>query len=341
MKRISVEEHFFTEDFVAYLKSRKEFPRLEVFKDEKGNKVEKLEFFTMAPGAIDALLEVGEGRVKYMDEVGIDMQVLSLMNPGVEIFDAATGIALAKKANDDLAKIIQKYPKRFTGLAALPAQDPAAAAKELERSVKDLGLKGAKINSHINGEFLDNQKYWPILAMAEKLRVPIYLHPRVPPDSMIKAFIDYPTLVGSMFGFACETGLHAMRLICSGVFDKYPGLIIILGHLGEALPHWMWRLDSRYRREGFASDPVASKLKKRPSQYIKDNFMVTTSGMFWEPPFLSTYLALGAERIMFAVDHPLESSKEAVAFMDALSICDIDKEKIYHGNIERLLGLKG
>jgi 5-carboxyvanillate decarboxylase len=339
MKRIAIEEHFFTQDYLDYLKSRKEFPRFEIFKDAQGNKVEKLEFFTMDPGAIDALLDVGEGRIKHMDEAGIDMQVLSLMNPGVELFDAATGTTMAKKANDDLAKIIKRYPKRFAGFAALGAQDPRGAVHELERAVKELGLKGAKINSHIHGEFLDKQKYWIIFEMAEKLDVPIYIHPRIPPEDMLKCYIDYPALSGSMLGFAAETGLHAMRLICSGIFDKYPGLKIILGHLGEALPHWMWRMDSRFRREGSASDPAAGKLKKRPSQYLKDNFMVTTSGMFWYPPFLSTYLALGADQIMFAVDHPLESSHEAVTFMDAVPISDTDKEKIYHGNAEKLLRL--
>ncbi len=142
-----------------------------------------------------------------------------------------------------------------------------------------------------------------------------------------------------MLAFAHETGLHAMRLICGGVFDKYPDLKIILGHLGEALPFWMGRLDTRWVREAAASDPIASKIKKLPSQYIKDNFFVTISGMFWQPAFLCAYLALGADRILFAVDYPYESNKEAVQFMDTALICDSDKEKIYHLNAEKLLAL--
>jgi 2,3-dihydroxybenzoate decarboxylase len=195
------------------------------------------------------------------------------------------------------------------------------------------------INSHIRGEYLDDRKYWVIFERAEKLNVPLYIHPRQPSPDMIKPFLTYPELASPAWGFAAETGLHAMRLICSGVFDKHPNLKIVLGHLGEALPWWLWRLDSRWivvgREEG-AAPPLA---QKKPSQYIKENFYVTTSGMLWHPALQCCYSALGADRILFAVDHPYESSRDAVQFLDTASICDGDKEKIYHVNAEKLLGL--
>ena len=142
-----------------------------------------------------------------------------------------------------------------------------------------------------------------------------------------------------MLGFAHDTGLHAMRLVCGGVFDKHPDLKIILGHLGEALPFWLGRMDTRWIREAAASDPISSKIKKTPSEYIKDNYLVTTSGILWQPALICTYLSLGADRILFAVDYPLQASGETVEFVDATPISDVDKEKIYHLNAEKLLGL--
>lgn len=319
MKKIAIEEHFWTEDIINLFRSRKE---------PSGGLVD--------PDIGSRLLDLREGRLRDMDESGIDMQVLCLAS-GLESFDASDGTAMAKKINDYLSEVVKGCPERFAGFAALAPQDPGAAANELERAVRELGLKGAKINSHIRGEYLDDPKYWVIFERAEKLGVPIYLHPRRPSPDMLKPYLTYPALAGSMWGYAAETGLHAMRLIFSGVFDKYPGLKIILGHLGEALPFWLWRIDNRWLREQVASDPMSKKLKKKPSQYIKDNFLVTTSGMFWQPALLCVYMALGAERILFAVDYPYESNREAVEFMDAMPICDSDKEMIYHANAERLL----
>lgn len=342
MKRIAIEEHFFTEEYVAYLRSRKDYPRLEMIKDAENHEAEWL---CLAPSCalpsggplLQGLLDVGEGRLKAMDEAGIDLQVLSLSFPGVEALDPSDATGLAKRVNDELFTVVGKYPERFAGFAALAPQDPEAAAGELERAVKRLGFKGAMINSHIRGEYLDEKKYWVIFETAEKLGVPIYLHPRQPSPDMIKPYLSYPQLATASWGFAAETGLHAMRLMCSGVFDRYPGLNIILGHLGEALPWWLWRLESRWM-VAKGRGPSAP-LVKRPSQYIKENFYVTTSGMFWMPALTCCCSGLGADRILFAVDHPYESSKEAVAFMDGASLCDRDKEKIYHLNAETLLGL--
>ncbi|MFC1901748.1 amidohydrolase family protein [Chloroflexota bacterium] len=340
MKRIAIEEHFYTEGYVEYLKSTKDLPRLEITKDEKGNQVVKRGDITMDPDQFSKLVDMGEGRLRQMDEDGIDMQVLSLLNPGVAVFDASTGKTLARKTNDELASVVRKYPERFAGFAALPVQEPIAATNELERAVKELGLKGAMINSHVKGEFLDDHKYWVIFAKAEELGVPIYIHPIGPPPDMIKPYLAYPRLSGPMFGYAHEVGLHAVRLIFSGLFDKHPDLKIILGHLGEGLPFWLWRLDNRWQKEVVAPAPMANrKIRKTPSQYIRDNFYVTTSGMFWQPALSCAYEALGADRILFAADYPPESSKEAAEFIDAAPICEADKEKIYHINAERLLAL--
>jgi 5-carboxyvanillate decarboxylase len=343
MKRIAIEEHFFTQEYLAYLRSRKDYPRLET---QKIKELE-MEWLRLAPGCSlpsarhfqSGLLEVGEERLKMMDEVGIHMQVLSLSFPGVEALDPSDATSMSKRVNDELFSVVKKYPTRFAGFAAIAPQDPEAAANELERAVKKLGFKGAMVNSHIRGEYLDDRKYWVIFEKAEKLNVPIYIHPRQPSPDMIKPYLTYPELATPAWGFAAETGLHAMRLICSGVFDKYPNLKVILGHLGEALPWWLWRLDSRWVVIGRRESGTATRADKKPSEYIKENFYITTSGMFWHPALQCCYSALGADRILFAVDHPYESNKDAVQFMDTASICDSDKEKIYHLNAEKLFGL--
>lgn len=343
MKRIAIEEHFWTEGFVDYLRSRREAPRLEIVEDEEHHKIEwhwrspSIKAI-LRPDVRNRLLDLGEGRLREMDEAGIDIQVLSFSS-GVESFDVSDGVAMAREINDELSRVVRKHPDRFAGFATLAPRDPNAAADELERAVKELGLKGAKITSHIKGEYLDNEKYWVILERAEKLGVPIYIHPRMPSPDMVKPYLTYPILAGSTWGFGADTGLHAMRLISSGVFDKYPGLKIILGHLGEALPFWLGRIEKRWQKEEVDLGPLVKKLNKKPSEYVKENFFVATSGIFWQPAFICAYLALGASRILFAVDYPYESNREAVEFMEAVPICDTDKEKIYHRNAEELLAL--
>ena len=269
-----------------------------------------------------------------MDKAGISMQLLSLTAPGVENFNTADGIMWAKRTNDELAGAVKKHPDRLAGLAALPFQEPEAAAEELERAVKALGLKGAMVNSNVQGEYLDDPKFWVIFEKAEKLDVPIYLHPREPSPDMLKPYLAYPGLWTALLGYGAEVSLHAMRLICSGVFDKYPRLKFIIGHMGEALPFWLWRLDRQWLHT-----PMAKKLSKKPSEYIKDNFRITTSGMFSIPPFLCAYLTLGADNLLFAVDFPYESSDIAVKFIKNTPISEGDKEKICHINAEKLLGL--
>ncbi|OGO17795.1 MAG: hypothetical protein A2Z15_05090 [Chloroflexi bacterium RBG_16_50_11] len=282
------------------------------------------------------LTELGDKRLREMDKAGITMQVLSLTAPGVEAFSSADGITWAKRINDDLSTTVMKYPERFAGFASLPLQEPEAAADELQRAVKKLGLKGALVNSHVRGEYLDNPKFWVVFEKAEKLGVPIYIHPKEPSPDMLKPYLAYPGLWSALWGYGAEAGLHAIRLICSGLFDKYPNLKIIIGHMGEALPFWTWRLDRQWQHT-----PMAKILSKKPSQYIKENFLITTSGVFSVPALLCAYLTLGAENILFAVDFPYESNETAVQFIKDAPINDSEKEKIFHLNAEKVLGLKG
>jgi 2,3-dihydroxybenzoate decarboxylase len=346
VKKIAIEEHFHTEEFVKYLYSRKEWPRREII--EEGGKRFIREWWSrtgtrlMDPDQPNPLTDLGEGRLRRMDEAGIDMQVLSLSFPGVELFDAADGTAMAKSINDELSGAVKRHPERFAGFAAIAPQDPEAAANELERAVVKLGLRGAVVNGHIQGEYLDDQKYWVILERAEKLDVPIYIHPKMPSSDMIKPYLAYPGLASAILGFSAEASLHAMRLILSGVFGKYPNLKIILGHLGEAIPYWLWRIDSRWMEEKKADPSSAAfykDFKKSPAQCFKDNFYVTLSGMYWEPVLQFVCSVLGHDRIMFATDYPYESSRDATQFMESVQLSNTDKEKICHLNAEELLGL--
>lgn len=339
MRKIDTESHFYTKEYQDYLLARKEIPREEMYKgyvrlwyaenvwEPHGMEIE------------DKLLDLAEGRLKNMDKAGIDMQVLSLSTPGCEQFSAADGTKFSQKTNDALAKAVKKYPDRFIGMAALAPQNPVEAARELERAVKELGLRGVKLNSHVGGNYLDDTRYWPIFEVAEKLGVPVYLHPNSPSPGLIKPFADYGfALTGPTLGFGMEAAVHTMRLIYSGLFDKYPRLKMILGHLGEGLIFWIYRIDFAFRKTWM--EDARPKMNRAPSEYIKDNFMITTSGMSALPAFLSTYLELGADRMMFSADYPYENSEEAAKFIDQVAISDIDKAKISYLTAEKLFKIK-
>jgi len=287
----------------------------------------------------EQMQDLGERRIRDMDATGIAKQILSLTSPGVQVFDAPTAVALAASFNDQLAEAIRKRADRFAGLAAIAPQDPPAAAKELQRSVRSLGLKGAIINSHTRGEYLDDPKFWEIFEAAESLGVPIYLHPTTPSPRMIGPFIDRG-LDGAVFGFAVETSLHVLRIVVSGVFDRFPKLKIVIGHLGEGLPYWLFRIDFMHQRlvanNRYAT---AKKLNKKPSEYLKDNFYVTTSGMAWQPPILYALSVLGPDRVMYAMDYPYQFVPEEVKVTDDLPISDADKKKLYQTNAERVFAL--
>jgi 5-carboxyvanillate decarboxylase len=287
----------------------------------------------------ERLQDLGARRLADMDATGIDVQILSLTSPGVQIFDADTAVGLARDANDELAAAIAAHPTRYAGLAAVAPQEPAAAVKELERAVQKLGLKGAIVNSHTHGEYLDDPKFWDILAAAEALDVPIYIHPNTPSNAMIKPFMERG-LDGAVFGFAVETGLHALRLVVSGAFDRFPRLKIVLGHLGEGLPYWLFRIDFMHgasvRSGRYASQP---KLKRKASEYLRENFHYTTSGMAWTPPIRYVQSVMGMDRLMYAMDYPYQFVPEEVSVTDNLPIGYEDLKAFYQGNAERVFKL--
>jgi len=281
----------------------------------------------------EQLADLGKERLAFMDVAGVDVQVLSFTSPGAQAFDAAEAIPLAKDANDVLHAAVKRHPDRFAGFAALPTAAPDAAANELERAVSQLGFKGAMIHGHTRGSFLDERKYWVIFERAQALGVPIYLHPTLPHPDVVKAyFTGYEDLARAAWGFGIDTSTHFLRLVFSGVFDTYPNLKIILGHLGECLPFAMNRLNDH-------TVPAAKRrgLQKTPLQYLKDNVLVTTSGNWFTPAFVCTLLTLGADNILFAVDWPYEPNTTAVHFLQSLPVSDVDREKIAHGNAERIL----
>ena len=286
----------------------------------------------VATDTIRALTDLGEGRIAAMDAADVDVQVLSHWSPGVQPFDPDQGNELARLVNDRLAEAIRLHPDRFAGLATVAPQDPQTASRELERAVASLGLNGLLINSHTNGEHLDDPKFWPILEAAQALDTPVYLHPRTPPAQMYGAYTDY-LMDRALWGFAAEASLHAVRLIMGGVFDQFPRLQIVLGHMGEGIPFWLSRLDEVSARTGMP------ELQRSPSEYFRDNIHITTSAMFWDPTLMLCLDVLGAERIMFAVDSPFASSEHGTRWLDNAPISAADRRMIYHENAERVFSL--
>lgn len=283
------------------------------------------------------LIDLYEMRMQEMDKYDVDMHLLALTSTGVQMMEPDRAVAVAEIGNDRLREAIQRHPDRFTGLATIAVQDPPRAVKEIERAITKLKLNGIMINSHTNGEYLSEQKYWPILEAIEDLNVPLYIHPRAPIPLMAKAYkTDH--LEHAIWGYQAETGLHGLRLITGGVFDQFPKLQVVLGHMGEGIPYWLYRLDFMYGRVKI--DFGRRKLKLTPSEYFKRNFYITTSGMNWEPTLTFCIEALGADRIMWAIDYPYQDHPDAVEFMDAARISEKDKQAIYHGNAERVFKIK-
>ncbi|MBU4610091.1 amidohydrolase [Achromobacter sp. GG226] len=278
-------------------------------------------------------------RLADMDATGIDMQLLMLTAPGVQMFDPDTACALAASTNDQLAETVRRHPSRFAGLAAVAPQAPQAAAAELERAVTRLGLKGVVINSHVNGEYLDDEKFWDIFAAAEALDVPVYIHPNTPSPQMIEPFLSR-CLDAAIYGFAAETGLHVLRLIVAGVFDRFPRLKMVLGHLGEGLPYWLYRVDFMHGGIVRANrSPGVKPLQRAPSEYLRENFHYTTSGMCWEPAITYVQQLMGHDRVMYAMDYPYQFVKEEVDAMDALPLTPAQKHAFFQGNAERVFKL--
>lgn len=290
------------------------------------------------PPFMRKLLDLGEGRIRDMDAAGISMQVLLLSSPGVQLFDAAQAAEYATLANDRAAAAVKAHPDRFAALAAIAPQDPRGAALELERAVHRLGFRGAVINSHTHGEYLDDPKFAPILEAAQALDVPIYIHPRAPSPQVVAPYVEYG-LEGAIWGYAVETSLHALRLIFSGAFDRYPRLRIVIGHMGEAIPFYLDRLDTHYGVGG-GRGPRSARLERKPSEYFKDHFVITTSGVNWAPALKLSLEVLGADRILFAADYPFEDAKLAVDNLAKMDLSPADRAKIEYQNAERVFGLR-
>jgi 5-carboxyvanillate decarboxylase len=286
----------------------------------------------------ERLQDLGERRLADMDAAGIDRQVISLTAPGTQVLDTDRAVAMAVVANDRLAEACRRYPDRFTGLTAIAPQDPTAAATEIERGA-GLGFKGVIVNSHTNGEYLDNPRFWPILEAAESLDTPIYLHPTTPPRTMIQPLLE-AGLDGAIYGFAVETGLHLLRIITAGVFDRFPRLRVVVGHLGEALPFWLYRLDYMHAatvRSGryAAVRPIA----RRPSEYLRENVWFTTSGMAWVPAIMFCREVLGPDRVLYAMDYPYQYELTEVSTQDGLPVDAAARKAFFQTNAEQVFGL--
>ncbi|HZD52743.1 MAG TPA: amidohydrolase family protein [Woeseiaceae bacterium] len=285
------------------------------------------------------LLDLRDERLDDMDSSGIARQVVSLTAPGVQVLDTETAVSVAASANDQLAEAIARHPSRFTGLAAMAPQDPARAAAEIDRAIGSLGFRGVILNSHTHGEYFDDPKFWEIFEAAEQLGVPIYLHPNTPSPRLIGPMLD-SGLDGAIYGFAVETGLHLLRIIVSGVFDRFPKLRILVGHLGEALPFWLFRLDFMHAAMVRAGrHPGIQPLRKRPGDYLRENVLVTTSGMAWEPAIMFVRSVIGPDRVMYAMDYPYQFVPDEVRVTDDLPISDAEKRAFYQGNAESVFSL--
>lgn len=281
-------------------------------------------------------------RLRDMDDNGIERAVLSLNAPGVQgETDLQSAIDLARRTNDELASAVARNPDRFSGFAAVPLQDPDAAAAELHRCVSELGFVGAMAHGYTDGYqgrsvYLDEPQFTVFWQAAEELRAPVYLHPRDPLPDQQAIYDGHPELLGAVWAFTVETATHALRLITSGLFDRCPDLTVILGHLGEGLPHLCWRVEHRLRHGS-----RGKTWQRSLSSYLNENFYITTSGNFRTQALINMILEMGADRIMFSVDYPWEGMDEAAEWFDAVPISDADKLKIGRTNAQRLLFGKG
>jgi 2,3-dihydroxybenzoate decarboxylase len=319
--KIALEEHVLNADFGSTLPSFMDADRM----DEVRRRLQDVD---------------GE-RLAEMDRCGIGVAVLSLNSPGVQsVPEPAEAVRRAASANDDLAALVATHPDRYAGLAAVPLQDPGEAARELERCVRRLGFRGALVNGYSNvgdadtGVYLDDATLAPFWERVQDLGVPVYLHPRDPLPSQRAAYEGHPELLGSAWGFTAETAVHALRLILSGLFDRYPGVTVVLGHLGETLPFNIWRIEHRFARLTYGK-----RLERPLSAYLSENFYHTTSGIFRDQSLIDTVLEVGADRVLFSADYPWESMEEATRWFDAAPVSEADRRKIGRTNAQRLLGL--
>ena len=289
---------------------------------------------------IEYLQDLGEKRLAHMDEAGIDRQIIALTSPGVQVMDTDTAVSFAKSANDQLADAVRRHPDRFSGMVAIAPQNPQEAAKEIERGIQQLGLTGVIVNSHTHGEYLSDPKFWEIFEAAEANDTPIYLHPNTPPRNMIEPLRECG-LDGAIYGFGVETGMHALRIITAGVFDRFPKLQMIIGHMGEALPFWAYRLDYMHTATVRSERYECMKpLKKKPSDYLKENFIITNSGVAWEPAIKFTQDFMGTDRVMYAMDYPYQHAIDEVIQLDGLNMAPEVKKAFFQTNAKRVFRLR-
>jgi 2,3-dihydroxybenzoate decarboxylase len=317
-RKIALEEHFSTADL-----------------EKRGYVARPTHSDTVFADIERRLQDFDQLRLETMDEAGIDMSVLSVTTPGIQgVTDAKTAIELAQQVNDFLAGQVQKRPRRYAGFAAVPMQDPTAAAVELERAIRQLGFKGALINGQTGGHYLDDQRFLPFWERAHELDVPVYLHPGELPDHPL-LFAGRPELDGPVWAWTSDSGGHALRLVFSGLFKRFPRLKVILGHMGETLPYLLWRLDSRFDLQ--VGKPLPPE--EQPSAIIKRHFAITTSGVFDPGPLSYAIGAMGEDSVLFSVDYPYEDSKVAADFIDSAPLGDVVRTKVCSGNASRLLRL--
>ncbi|MCW2244169.1 amidohydrolase family protein [Azospirillum canadense] len=318
IRKIALEEHFTAPGFERYSKV---FTKL-------------MDSASQAQLAA-RLADFDELRLAEMDRAGIDISVLSQTGPSVQAEpDQAQAIRYAQENNDFLARQIQRHPDRLAGFASLPMHAPRAAADELERAVNDLGFKGALVNGHTNGVYYDDPAYDAFWDRMQALDVPLYLHP-TDPSPIPSAYAGHPELAGAVWGWGVETGTHALRLLFGGVFDRFPRLKLILGHMGEGLPMLRWRFDSR-----FAVYSHGIRLERRPSEYFGRNIVITTSGVCSPAALQCAIDEMGAEAVMFSVDYPYESTAIAADFIEQAPVSEDVRQLVCHGNAERLLKLR-
>jgi len=319
MRTIGLEEHFVTTELASYGATGAKLTTPRIWEEISRR-----------------LLDMTDRRLAEMDAARLDVQVLSLTSPGIQAEpDATRAVALAGAVNDLLAKTIEAHPDRFAGFAALPLQDPQAAAKELDRAVNQLGLCGALVNAHTQGRYLDDPSMRVVWECAEGLDVPLYLHPANGFDTA-HLFSDHRELLGPIWSWGVDTATHALRLVFGGVFDDFPAAKLLLGHMGEALPFAFWRLDSRW---DFYDHRGITLARGKPSEYLRHNLYVTTSGVCSAPPLICSLMAMGADHILFGTDYPFEDMATATEFLRTAPIDENDRAKIAHINAERLLRL--
>ncbi|WP_408590675.1 amidohydrolase family protein [Novosphingobium sp.] len=333
--RIATEEAFATREQVdAFLR---------MIRDGTADKgmVSLWGFYAQSPSEravqiMERLIDLGEMRIAAMDATGIDKAILALTSPGVQpLLDVAEARGIAARANDHLAQACAKYPDRFIGLTAVAPQDPEWSAAEIRRGANELGFKGVQINSHTQGRYLDDPAFDPIFRALVEADQPLYIHPATPPDAMIGPMLE-AGLDGAVFGFGVETGMHLLRLITIGIFDRYPSLQIMVGHMGEALPYWLYRLD--YMHQAGVRSKRYERMKplnKTIAEYFRSNVLVTNSGMAWEPAVRFCQQVMGEDRVMYAMDYPYQYEAAEVRAMDSMDLPPETLRKFFQTNAER------